>query len=368
MSKEERRKRREARRLRRKERRARRRARRQARRANRDGSKLGQFISDKLKKVLDNEVTKIRVERGELPASAMPGDPMIKGLLAQTGSALKQSNIPIFSKVARVVPDVLDGVRQQIRLSYNLAMEHGYKGKVTPELLLFVMVESFGRKKFDTSLGQIDQARVMISEDNPKGVQNALLHLGGIISGRLIKSIVAKWVPVLGTAVSVIWDQLMVSRLKNAAATIFAGQKEVVFTPNINASDQPLSDEVAEEDEEQDIDKIYTIIQLMQADKEVSTAERQLFDQMLENADIEEEEKAEIRESLDDPIEDPEDLKLDFYKTHDEAALLLLTDLIAMAQVDERMSTPETFFISRIAQEIGFPMEEVQSMIAAKGK
>lgn len=364
MTKEEKRARRRA---RRKERRERRRARRAARQAEKreHGGKLGQFVADKLRKVLDSEVTRLQVEAGELPATARPSNELMRSLTSQAHSALLQSNIPIFSKVANVVPDVLEGVRQQIRLAYSLSREHGYQGKVSPELLLYVMVESFGKKKFKSALGQIEQSRVKISEGNPQAIQQALLHMGGTIAGRLVKSVVAKWVPVLGTAVSVIWDQLMVSRIEKTTAKLFTNRK-VEFTDQVAAGNN--TDVVVEEDEEQEIDKLYTIVQLMQADKAVSPEERKLFEQMLENADIEKDEKKSVLEELDDFVEDPEDTDLSFYKNNEEEALLLLTDLIAMAQVDQRMSAAETFFISRIAQQINFPLDEVQTMIEAKPK
>ncbi|MEM6299112.1 MAG: TerB family tellurite resistance protein, partial [Bacteroidota bacterium] len=156
------------------------------------------------------------------------------------------------------------------------------------------------------------------------------------------------------------------SRLNKAGMDIFGSNKEVVFSEEAKA--QPNIDDEAlfEDDEELEIDKLHTIIHLMQVDKEVTGEERNFFNQLLENADIDEDEKDALRELLDDFVEDEEEQRLEAYRDDEEASLLLLTDLIAMAQADHRMTTPETFFVSRVAQDVNFPMEDVQAMIAAK--
>ncbi|MGF1534095.1 MAG: TerB family tellurite resistance protein [Bernardetiaceae bacterium] len=358
----------EKRQLRRQRRQARRTNRRQRRAQRREsgGKPLSQILADKLQAVVDYEITKIQVERQELPAEALATRQAMQTILQQAQAGIVSLNIPVVSKVADIVPDMLEGVRKQIRQAYNFSQQHGYQGKITPELLTFVVLESVSKKQAGAALGQIEQNRILIKNDDPNSLKAALQGLGGIMAGRLLKSVLTKFVPVVGPSVALIWDQLAAARLQQTATMVFGQNKDLVFTQSINPGAKPITYQESPDEEEEEIDKLYTLIHLMQTDKHIAPEERSLFAQILQSADIDAEEKEELRQQLDDFVEDDYDADLSFYQNNEEAALALISDLIAMAKADHRLDNQEKNLILNIGKKIHFSTEEIHLMLQAK--
>jgi len=362
MTKEEK---RAARRAKRADRKERRQARRAARRAARQGeaSKLTQFLAGLLQKSIDHEVAKINYERGDGTAPVLD-DPMLltAGIARdEVMRAMNRSNIPIFSKLAGVVTDVTEGFQQQVRVASSVAKQHNYQGPITTELMMLVIADSVSKVHLQTDLGLITEDKVYVKGEDEDLKKTVMKKLAGAVVSRLLKSVVARYVPVLGAALSVMWNDQATRNAMLSAAGIFS--KEVVITDDIPATTPASSpDIVPEEDEDEDFERIYTILGLIMQDGVISPSERGLFEEMLKNADLEDEDKEDLREMMSDFVE-RDDIDLSRFKGDSEDSFLLMADLIAMAKADSDFATVERNYIVSIGRELGLPPSTVERML-----
>lgn len=363
MTKEEKRNARRADRAARKEKRQ---ARRSARRAARQGeaSKLTQFLAGLLQKSIDHEVAKISYERGDGTAPVLD-DPMLltAGIARdEVMRAMNRSNIPIFSKLAGVVTDVTEGFQKQVRVASSVAKQHNYQGPITTELMMLVIADSVSKVHLQADLGLITADKVYVKGEDEDLKKTVMKKLAGAVVSRLLKSVVARYVPVLGTALSVMWNDQATRNAMLSAAGIFS--KEVVVTDDIPAttSTPNTPDIIPEEDEDEDFERIYTILGLIMQDGVISPSERGLFDELLKNANLNEEDKADLRNLMADFVE-RDDIDLSNFKNDPEDAFLLMADLIAMAKADSNFATVERKYIINIGREVGIPPSTIERML-----
>lgn len=368
----------EARKLRkanRKKRRLERRAERKERRAKRREGKgtLRLTIAEKVNAFLDHEFEKIQVEKQqELAANAGQVEPaqsinpqelLKKYLFKALVQGAKSGALPGFVGMVTLVPEIVGNVKNQLRMVYDLGVANGYPPNTHKDIIIYVFLDSLGKKL--TGFGVIKGDQIMVSLNSNSTLQSIIKIIAGYVVSQLVRSLVCKWLPGIGSAAMMAWAHHSIMKISSNATGLF--NHDIVLDEQAETSPQAIDLAVLEEqsiqDEDDDADfiKFLTLVDLMRQDGKIQPKEKGLFLEMLQNSDFEDDEKEELYNMLDSEEEiDPD---LNFFKENPDDALGLIFDLVALAKVDENLHTKEVGYLFEVADEIAFPREQLMQML-----
>ncbi len=376
--KEERRAARKLRKANRKQRRLTRRAERQARRAARREGRvsLKVTIAEKVNRFLDHEFEKIQQEKqqalasGENLQSAQKlQDPKVllgQYLLKAAARSASTGFLPGLMGMVTIVPEIVGNLKNQLRMVYDIGVANGYPPDTHKDIILYVFLDSLGKRL--TGFGIRQDNKIIVKPND----MNTLSYIGKIIAGyavsQLVRSLVCKWLPGVGGVALTAWAQQSIFKISNNANALF--QHEIVLgepTAPSTADEARLvqTDEQATEEERDDADfiKFLTLIDLVRQDGKVGTKEKGLFLQMMQNSDFEDDEKAELLSLLDsDEDLDPD---LSFLKENSDDVAALMFDLVALTMADGVLHEQESAYLYDIAEELGFPEEQLKGLLDA---
>ncbi|WP_020529022.1 TerB family tellurite resistance protein [Flexithrix dorotheae] len=348
---------------RRTERKTARQERRLARKKN--GGKLKIALNTKINTFFDKEFEKIRIEREE-KALAQPllkkhlNDLVGQYVLKAVINAAKSGVLPGVLGMATLIPEIVGSVKNQLRMVYDIGLANGYKGDfLHKDLVIYVLLEALSKKT--TGITLLEGNKMIVKPTGEKIPATIIKILSTIIVRQLVKSIVCKWLPGLGGLAVTAWSQHSTKKVANKASGSFS--KEIEISPKIvtiPTLEQMLKAEenlINQEDDDADFLKLMTLISLMKMDGNIHINEIALFEEILKNSDLDEDEKDEIEDNLH--TEEIIDLELDFFKNNDEEALALMMDLVALAKSDKSVHSKESSFLFEVAEEIGFNRQEL---------
>jgi uncharacterized tellurite resistance protein B-like protein len=368
MTREEKRAKKLARKKRRQERRATRQAKRAERRAKRaagrkkNGSKFINLVATSFDGVLVSEVAAIKQEREPMRAE-VEAEPNIKKVVAnyafsEVGKVLAKSKIPFVSNMVDTVPEVINSFKKQMRVAYDVSMANGYKGTINKELFLTVLIDSTS-KRFE-GIAKITDNDVLVKENVQDTKSVILKSIAGVAAGRLLRSVAFRWLPGVGATANALLNNQAVKKTAASSDEIF--KKDISFTESEISWDAiPITTAEGEPDEDYDILKIKTLINLMKVDGEVSDAEQKLIKEMLKHSDLDQDDKEELEDLLDD--EDEIAVDLSPYKANHDDAMALMIDLIALSKVDGNFDLAEKTLIRKTANEVGVSEAELNDLL-----
>lgn len=366
MTREEKRAKKLARKQRREERRAGRKAKRSERRAKRaanrkqNGSKFINLVATSFDSILVSEVTAIKQEREPMRAK-IEAEPDVKKVVAnyafkELGKIVAKSKIPFISNMVDTVPEVIGSFKKQMRATYDISMANGYKGNINKELFLTVLIDSTS-KRFE-GLAKITGDSVLVKENVQDTKPIILKSIAGVAAGRLLRSVAFRWLPAVGAMANALLNNQALKKTADSSDKIF--KKDISFTEGeISWDDIPITD-AGEPDEDYDILKIKTMINLMKVDGVVAEAEQALIKEMLKHSDLDQDDKEELEDLLDD--EDETEIDLSPYKTHHDDAMALMIDLVALSKVDGDFKLEEKNYIREAAKEVGVSEAELNDL------
>lgn len=365
----------EARKLRkanRKKRRLERRAERKERKAKRREGK-GQLrlkIAEKVNLFLDNEFAKIQQAKQETIAAGVetsqsidPKELLQKYLFKALVQGAKSGALPGFVGMVTIIPEIVGNVKSQLRMVYDLGVANGYPPNTHKDIIIYVFLDSLGKKL--TGFGIIKDNQILVTPNSENTLQSIVKIIAGYVVSQLVRSLVCKWLPGIGSAAMMAWAHHSIMKISGNANSLFSN--EIVLDTGSNISPESIDfnsleeQSLNEDDDDADFIKFLTLIDLMRQDGKIQPKEKGLFLEMLQNSDFEDDEKEELFNMLDSDEEiDPD---LDYFKNNSDDALGLIFDLVALAKVDENLHAKEVSYLFEVAEELNFPREQLMQML-----
>lgn len=348
---------------RRTERKAARQERRKARKE--EGGKLKISLNTKINTFFDKEFEKIRIEREE-KALAKPllkkhlNDLVGQYILKAVINAVKSGVLPGVLGMATLIPEIIGSVKNQLRMVYDIGIANGYQGNfLHKDLVIYVLLEVLSKKT--TGITLMEGNKMIIKPTGEKIPATIIKILSTIIVRQLVKSIVCKWLPGLGGLAVTAWSQHSTKKIATKATSSFTKEieisQEIVTIPTLEQMLKIEENVASQEDDEADFLKLMTLVSLMKKDGNIHINEIALFEEILKNSDLDDDEKEEVEDNLH--TNEIIDIELDFFKNNDEEALALMMDMVALAKSDKAVHAKESSFLFEVAEEIGFNRQEL---------
>lgn len=313
--------------------------------------------------VLDERAKHYEKNPGSVPRPAEL-DRLIKAYARQCSFLVGGCNlIPGPWGLLAIVPEIMGVMKFQLEMIYDIGRAYGCK-KITRELLLGILLSGSGSGA--GGLIVIQGSKVAVKRASLRMIQKLVQALGGKVTQKLIKSVLAKWIPLVGAAVLATWSYYSTTKLGENACQILS--KDVVFDEgaviDVDGAEVPvIPAEDMVEPPSATAEHIKLLIALMHVDRQASTHEREFIEPLLANCGLPVETQAELEALLETAIT-PE-INYEAFKGQPEEGLVIMMDLVGLAKADGRLHPAEKMFLRRVGERFGFTSQEVDELLAA---
>ncbi len=207
----------------------------------------------------------------------------------------------------------------------------------------------------------IHGGKVIVKRASLRVIQKLVAALGGKITQRVLKSMLAKWVPIVGAAALGVWAKYSTGQLGKKAVEIFS--KSIV-----------LDDQVIDEEPETpaaitvtpggiQVERIRLLIALSWIDRKQDHREQEFVHKVIEGAELSADQRAQLTSALDSgKVDAPVYAAFD---GREDEKLSTVMDMIALSGIDEEHHPAERIFVARVAKELGYTKEEVDELFSA---
>ena len=124
--------------------------------------------------------------------------------------------------MAAAVPEIIAIVRNQMAMVADIAKAHGKTA--SNELILDILFGASGNVA--TGLVVVHGQKILVKRAGARVIQKIVAMLGGKITQQLAKSMVAKWLPIVGAAAMATWSKISTDKIGKKADFIFSKQIE----------------------------------------------------------------------------------------------------------------------------------------------
>jgi len=271
--------------------------------------------------------------------------------------------------MAAAIPEVTLVIRNQLAMIYDIGMAYGKGQVLNKELLAGIFLSAMG-----TSTGALlimHGGTVLVRRVSLRVFQRVVILMAGDVTQRMLKSLISKWLPVVGAAAMAAWSSYTTRQIGKKAVEILEKPIEVEaeeiedesimegFAEAQPAKSEPIPTEVTPD---HTVLKIKALINLIKVDKKLTTEERSQIETLIEHTEIDTEAKIELANLMDVEGKIPVDFSL-FGKEPDEAVGLLF-DLIGLAKRDGEFHLSEKIYIKQAGKLMGISENDIEGAMA----
>ncbi|MBC7812866.1 MAG: TerB family tellurite resistance protein [Burkholderiales bacterium] len=271
--------------------------------------------------------------------------------------------------MAAAVPEIAIIIRNQLAMIYDIGVAHGQSEVLNKELLAGIFLSALG-----TSVGgllTIHSGKFLVRRTSLRVFQRIVAILGGKVTQQVLKSMVSKWLPIVGAAAMAIWSYYSTRQIGKKALQILEKPIEIVELDSddadilaVLAEEQAVSQtelQFIERVSDYRILKITALISLMRADGILNVTERTHIETLVEQAKLDSKSKIELIALIDSETEALFDLTL--LSGEPDEATGLLVDLIALAKCDGELHPAEITFIKNASKLMGIPESDLVDVL-----
>lgn len=267
--------------------------------------------------------------------------------------------------MAAVIPEIAILIRNQLAMIYDIGAANGTSKALNRELLAGVFLSAMG-----VGVGGIlvmHGSKVLVRRAALRVFQKVVIALAGKVTQRMLKSLISKWLPIVGPAAMAVWSNISTRQIGKKAAEILAKPIEVIEE---EIDDESILVGVVQVQSPEPVEaapnfttlKIEALINLMKADKNIKPEERGYIQLLIENPDLDNETKIELLNQLDVETMAQVDFA-QFVKDPGEVAGLL-TDLIGLAKRDREFRPAEKIYIKQAGKLMGLSESVIDEAMA----
>ena len=335
------------------------------------GQKLQLQLAEKMMGSFDSVISSRSTYYDENP-DKIPAPSDIPAIInsCATKNALKSGGVALLPGplgMAVALPEIALLIRSQLAMVYDIGVAHG-KGKVlNKELLAGIFLSALGSGA--TGLLVMQGGKVLVQRATLRVFQQLVTLLAGNVTQKMLKSLIAPWIPGVGAIAMGAWSNYSTRQLGKKAAEILAKSIEVseeesddegivegaiMAQPATVVAAAPIYTNL----------KIKALINLMKVDKKLAPEERGYIEVLIENSELADETKIELANLVDAETKTPVDFAL-FAKDPDEMTGMLIV-LVALAQRDGEFRLAEKIYIKQAAKLMGVSESDVEEAMAVE--
>jgi hypothetical protein len=189
-------------------------------------AEIANALADKLTRALAGAFESVAAERAQAfhdtpapDASAVPA--IIKSYAYKNAGIAAACNVvPGPLGMVAAVPEIVLVTRNQLRMIYDVGVALGKGRQMNGRVLMAVLVTALGGGVLN--LAVIEGGKLVIRQAPVRIVQRAVKWLGGEISKRMVRQLLAKWFPLIGAAAMAYWAKKSTEAIGKASAKLLA--------------------------------------------------------------------------------------------------------------------------------------------------
>lgn len=274
------------------------------------------------------------------------------------------------------VPEIIAVIRNQSKMIFDLCVALGKHQHIRAELVIGVLMSSMGSG--GTSLIAVQGGKLLVKRASLRVMQKVIAMLGGKVTQQLLKSMVGKWLPVVGAAAMAAWARYSTKKLGEKAVELL--KHDIVDGDVLNEDDAAADDPAtasaaaggapAKSGQEArplwevnvDVMKVRLLTNLMLADQEAAPSEVEYLQQLVDTVDVTDAQRASLRQEITTGRRVDVDYSA-FATPEDRTGLLFAA--VALAKRDGKVHLAERLYIQQAAQRLGFREADVNAAFDA---
>lgn len=265
--------------------------------------------------------------------------------------------------MAAAIPEIALVVRNQIIMIHDIGVACGKGKAMTKELLAGIFCWSLGSGGM--SLLTLHGSKVLVKRTSLRVFQKIISMMAGRVTQKLLKSMISKWLPIVGAAAMATWSNYSTRQVGKKAIEIF--NMDIEYTDDELSSPEDIETQMKflanSENSNLQIVKLQALINLMKIDKNRTSEERMYINSLVEKAALADDQKAQLLNSYDSDEKFAIDYSL-FSQAPDDA-IGSLSDMVALAKRDGEFHVTEKMFIKHAGTQMGFSATDLEEMIAS---
>jgi uncharacterized tellurite resistance protein B-like protein len=256
------------------------------------------------------------------------------------------------------IPEIVMVVRNHIKMIYDIGVASGKEKYLNRELLAGTVLLSMDVSGI--GILTLQDGKYVVKRSSLQAFQKRVQMLVVKISQQLLQSLVAKWIPFVGSAAMASWSKFATTFIGKKAAEIFSkpmlqDDKEVI--------DDDINIDVVVNQSSTNFDdlKVYTLINLMNIDKKLNAQEKEFINEIISKLTFTDEQKKKLLKNVDSGEKHKVDYSL--FKNSPDESIGLLVDLTALAKRDGEFNLSEKLFIKQVGAQIGFSEKDIVELM-----
>lgn len=269
--------------------------------------------------------------------------------------------------MAAAIPEVVILIRNQLTMIYDIGVAHGKSKVLNKELLAGVFLSAMGVSA--GGLLVMHGGRVLVRRVALRVFQRIIILLAGKVTQQMLRSLVSKWLPIVGAAAMAAWSNYSTRQIGKKATEILAMPIEVVEE---ESGDEGIVEGVTTAPRAAVVEaapnyaalKIQALINLMKVDKKIMPEESGYIQTLIENSELDDETKIELANSAGAETRTQVDFAL-FAKEPDEVIGMLI-DLVGLAKRDGTFHLAEKIYIKQAGKLMGLSESDIEEAMASE--
>lgn len=283
------------------------------------------------------------------------------------------------------VPEIIAVIRNQTKMIFDICVALGKHQHVSRELLVGILLSSMGSG--GGSLIAVQGGKLLVRRASLRVMQKIVAMLGGKVTQQLLKSMVGKWLPVVGAAAMAAWARYTTKKLGEQALDLLSNEivdageavEESDGEPSsgnevqvVTSSDAPRSSTIPVVQPVGSSDllhrveaaKIRALINLMLADQDAASEEVAYIRELIDSSDLPEGDRQGLRQVVTLGKRTQVDYSALSESPDDRTGLLF--SMVALARRDGVVHLAERLYIKQVAQQLGFSDTDVNAAFDAE--
>ena len=273
------------------------------------------------------------------------------------------------------VPEIITVIRNQAKMISDICIACGQHRHLRAELVVGILISTMGSG--GGSLIAVQGGKLLVRRASLRVMQKVIAMLGGKVTQQLLKSMVGKWLPVVGAAAMAAWARFTTKKLGEQAfellskeivdADEFVDDSEIDATvaqvspvaspidvprPSTISAPQDLSRRV-------ELAKIRALINVMLADQEAAPEEIAFIQSLIESSGLPELDCLAMQQVLNAGKRTQVDYGALSESPDDRTGLLFL--MVGIARRDGTVHLAERLYIKQVALQLGFSESDINS-------
>jgi uncharacterized tellurite resistance protein B-like protein len=257
-----------------------------------------------------------------------------------------------------IIPELKSTLENQIVMIYDIGVAHGKEEQMSKEMVLALAMQS-GLGSIGINALARQGEKILIKKASVKVFQQLAKIMGIRLTAGVIKSAVAKFVPVLGGLAIGVWVKYTTTEMGENTAVILSKKIDIKETDQFD--EYQLDPEETLEILE---NKVIILMNLMKADGDSKDKEKEYIKQIIENIDFSYFTTAKLRVDLELSSQSEVDfLLLNKASKSDKDSLLI--DMISLAKRDGEVHAKEFEYIMQVCEKLNLDAKFVINELGA---